>query len=300
MNIHCSSCDEIYNFKTILMLLQFVTRVSTPLVKNNLQSIARNYSKSLKIMKYLNQQEATNIDLELFNEYKFSGKFIIYSYRTCNNLLTFDNISVDQLMELAGLSCAHAIAKEFKIENNENKVLVIGGPGNNGGDALVCARHLSLMKFKPEIYYPKRTEKLLFTNLVQQCQLMNIKFLDECPSDVSKYRFIVDGLFGFSFKPPVRESFKEIMNVLLQSQVPIVSIDIPSGWNVETGNTPTDDQSQFIKPSMLISLTSPKMCAKYFIGTHYLGGRFVPKALELKYDLQLPEYEGTETCLKFD
>lgn len=41
-------------------------------------------------MRYLNQQEATNVDLELFNDYQFS---------------------VDQLMELAGLSCAHAIAE---------------------------------------------------------------------------------------------------------------------------------------------------------------------------------------------
>jgi YjeF-related protein N-terminus len=63
-------------------------------------------------IKYLNQDEATNIDLELFNEYKFS---------------------VDQLMELAGLACAHAIAKEFKVEENkENNVLILAGPGNNG------------------------------------------------------------------------------------------------------------------------------------------------------------------------
>ena len=36
-------------------------------------------------------------------------------------------------MELAGLSCAHAIAKEFKLdEGQDNKILVIAGPGNNG------------------------------------------------------------------------------------------------------------------------------------------------------------------------
>lgn len=46
-------------------------------------------------MKYLNQAEATNIDVELFNEYRFS---------------------VDQLMELAGLSCSHAIAKTYPID----------------------------------------------------------------------------------------------------------------------------------------------------------------------------------------
>ena len=63
-------------------------------------------------VKFLNQEEATNIDLELFNEYQFS---------------------VDQLMELAGLSCAHAISKEFPVERNENnEILILAGPGNNG------------------------------------------------------------------------------------------------------------------------------------------------------------------------
>ena len=204
-------------------------------------------------IKYLNQDEATNIDLELFSTYQFS---------------------VDQLMELAGLSCAHAIAKEFPIdENNPNKVLIVAGPGNNGlfrfqkfdmshspnismvtgGDALVAARHLSLMKFKPDIYYPKRTDKLLFNNLVTQCSLMDIPFFDASPDvlTANKYRLIVDGLFGFSFKPPVREAFKDVMNLLTKTEVPIVSIDIPSGWNVETG----PEGEAFIKPRLLISLT---------------------------------------------
>merc|ERR1719273_2140175 len=44
----------------------------------------------------LNQDEAINIDQELFTDYRFS---------------------VDQLMELAGLSCAHAIAKCYPFEN---------------------------------------------------------------------------------------------------------------------------------------------------------------------------------------
>lgn len=82
---------------------------------------------------------------------------------------------------------------------------------------------------------------------------MDIPFLDDCPNlfTVKKYRFIVDGLFGFSFKPPVRESFQDIMSLLTETDVPIVSIDIPSGWNVETG--PYGEK--WIKPELLISLT---------------------------------------------
>lgn len=72
------------------------------------------------------------------------------------------------------------------------------------------------------------------------------------------------------------------------------SIDIPSGWNVEYG---PEDYSA-LAPELLISLTAPKMCAKKFLGKyHYLGGRFVPPALREKYQLDLPEYPGTETCV---
>lgn len=82
---------------------------------------------------------------------------------------------------------------------------------------------------------------------------MNIPFLEACPDvlTVTKYRLIVDGVFGFSFKPPVRETFKDIIDRMTETDVPVVSIDIPSGWNVVTG--PEGENS--IKPFMLISLT---------------------------------------------
>uniref|UniRef100_M4B3T9 Uncharacterized protein n=1 Tax=Hyaloperonospora arabidopsidis (strain Emoy2) TaxID=559515 RepID=M4B3T9_HYAAE len=48
---------------------------------------------------------------------------------------------------------------------------------------------------------------------------------------------------------------------------------------------------------MLVSLTVPKPCAKYFEGpgkTHYVGGRFVPKSLAKEFNLELPIYPGVE------
>lgn len=49
-------------------------------------------------------------------------------------------------MELAGLSVATAIAKTYPLQEMTRKgtLLVCCGPGNNGGDGLVCARHLKL------------------------------------------------------------------------------------------------------------------------------------------------------------
>lgn len=153
-------------------------------------------------MKFLNQTEAINVDQELFNDYKFS---------------------VDQLMELAGLSCAHAIAKCFNAADHK-RVLVCCGPGNNGGDGLVCARHLSLMNYKPYIYYPKPTPNPLYENLSHQCKAMDIEFLTTCPKEdelTKCYDLIVDALFGFSFKPPVRETFLPIVTLLQQTKIPI-------------------------------------------------------------------------------
>ena len=83
----------------------------------------KNFCTVRSTMKYLSQEEAQKIDQELFNEYSFS---------------------VDQLMELAGLSVAVALTKAYPRGESHPKVLVCSGPGNNGGDGLVAARHLKM------------------------------------------------------------------------------------------------------------------------------------------------------------
>lgn len=126
-----------------------------------------------------------------------------------------------------------------------------------------------------------------------QCQKMDIPFLGEMPPEPMMvdelYELVVDAIFGFSFKGDVREPFHSILSVLSGLTVPIASIDIPSGWDVEKGNP------SGIQPDLLISLTAPKKSATQFTGRyHYLGGRFVPPALEKKYQLNLPAYPDTE------
>ncbi|XP_011502309.1 PREDICTED: NAD(P)H-hydrate epimerase [Ceratosolen solmsi marchali] len=229
------------------------------------------------MVKYLTQSDAINIDNELFEKYKFS---------------------IVQLMELAGQSCAIAIKKCYPlVANNKNNILVCCGPGNNGGDGLVCARHLKLFEYSPVLYYPKITNNAIHKNLLHQCIQNEIPILESVTQikNVNEYKLIVDALFGFSFKPPVKAEFVPIIDILKKSSIPICSIDIPSGWDVENGAL----EEGGIKPEMLISLTAPKLCAYKFKGIHhYLGGRFVPKKLELSYELKLPKYPGTELVIK--
>ncbi len=129
-------------------------------------------------------------------------------------------------------SCASAIADYFPKTKNHKKILVLCGPGNNGGDGLVCARHLKCFGFNSEIFYPKQPPKDLFLNLTKQCNMCDIPFLESCPTEdemTSNYSLIVDALFGFSFTPPIRAQFVEIIRNIANTSTPVCSIDIPSG-----------------------------------------------------------------------
>ncbi|KAJ1337089.1 YjeF family domain-containing protein [Batrachochytrium salamandrivorans] len=171
--------------------------------------------------------------------------------------------SIDQLMELAGLSVAQAIFREYSPQTHR-RVLVCAGPAPQQGSI------------------PKPGHSV---------QLFGIPFVDSADAALPLASLIVDGIFGFSFSGDIRPPFDSILRILKASTLPIVSIDIPSGWDVEKGNI----SNLGLDPEMLVSLTAPKLGVvdgtfKY----HYLGGRFVPAQLILKYQLDIPKFLCTD------
>lgn len=209
--------------------------------------------------------------------------------------------SIDQLMELAGLSCASALAQEFPT-TKAKRVLVVAGPGNNGGDGLVAARHLAHWGYDVQILYPKPTDRPLYNGLVTQAKALGVPLLSWADVQAAgplkeRYDVVLDAVFGFSFTGAPRAPFDEILAAMAPaaSPPPIVSVDIPSGWDVETGPR---DSTTALDPHTLVSLTAPKACARLFQGAHYVGGRFVPPAIRKKYGLVLPEYPGSAQCVK--
>ncbi|KAJ3731169.1 YjeF N-terminal domain-containing protein [Lentinula guzmanii] len=226
-------------------------------------------------MKYLTAKLAQQIDEELMNQ---AGAF-----------------SIDQLMELAGLACAQALARVYDKKRYPN-VLVCCGPGNQGGDGLVAARHLGMFGYTPTIFMPKPGSKDIYQPMRQY------EDQDYPPSNdtsalrdaLSSSNVILDAIFGFSFKGPIRSPFDSALPLLSGSRLPIVSVDIPSGWDVEEGNV----EGVGLQPDVLVSLTAPKLGVRSFNGRHFLGGRFIPKTLEEKFELNLPEYPGSDQILE--
>lgn len=110
--------------------------------------------------------------------------------------------------------------------------------------------------------------------------------------ELGKTDLVMDAVFGFSFEGEPRPPFDVVIEALKKTEKPIVSVDIPSAWNVERG----DPEGKYFIPrerakttsfmchlmltrvsaEVLISLTAPKAGVKAFKGKHYLGGRFVP------------------------
>lgn len=218
-------------------------------------------------------------------------------------LMGTPGFALEQLMELAGLSVACAIAAVWPVAT---RMLVVCGPGNNGGDGLVAARHLYHFGYKPTVLYPKKPKDsgtgLFYSALLAQLDDLDVPVIMDTPEafDKAQYDMVVDAIFGFSFSPSggVRAPFDTIMDRLKTTDLPIASVDIPSGWDVEEGDVNGDG----IRPSMLISLTAPKLCAAHFTGEHhYLGGRFLPPKYREKYNLtDLPDFKGTDQCVRLD
>lgn len=207
--------------------------------------------------------------------------------------------SIDQLMELAGQSCAHSVHDAFPPLTHK-KVLVVCGPGNNGGDGLVAARHLSLMDYSVSVCYPKRNEKPLFKGLLAQCVSFGIPLVEWSTSLLQSSDIVLDAVFGFSFSGEPREPFasiiRDLSSIKNQRAAKIISIDIPSGWHVEQG----DVDGTGIKPDALISLTAPKEGVKGFTGAHYLGGRFISPKIKEQFGLHLPPFPGSASFVRLD
>ncbi|KAM9619997.1 yjeF N-terminal domain-containing protein 3 [Morphnus guianensis] len=173
-------------------------------------------------------------------------------------------------------------------------VLVVCGPAQNGAIGLVCARHLRIFDYEPTIFYPKRSPDPLYRDFTTQCEKMDIPFLSYLPTEVQlindAYNAVVDAVLGAEAEAAEgREPCAAILATLKHVRIPIVSLDVPSGWDVEAGS------SGGISPDVLVSLSAPKQCARRFLGRqHFVAGRFLPYDVQKKFELNPPKYPGTE------
>ncbi|KAK3672055.1 hypothetical protein LTR78_008025 [Recurvomyces mirabilis] len=213
-------------------------------------------------------------------------------------LMSTGAFSIDQLMELAGLAVSQAMYA-ISPPSKTPHILVACGPGNNGGDGLVAARHLFHFGYKPTMYYPKQSKNELYQRLRIQLEQLKVPFTNDFGDAVQKNDYIIDAIFGFSFSGEVREPFPAVIKALAENKKPVLAVDAPSSWNIESG-PPNDGPGKGYQPAALISLTAPKPLVKWFKGRHFVGGRFVGKEIAEKYGFDVPSYQGSDQIVEVE
>eukprot|EP01069_Polyplicarium_translucidae_P012684 Polyplicarium_translucidae@DN5484_c0_g1_i1.p2 len=103
-------------------------------------------------------------------------------------------------------------------------------------------------------------------------------------------------MFGFGFNGDLRSPFDVVVETVAKCEVPLLSVDVPSGWEVDAPG----GGARRLRPACLVSLTAPKICSQEFVGLHFLGGRFVPRSLQRVYELEelCSGYEGTRSICR--
>src|SRR5574340_1288422 len=138
------------------------------------------------------------------------------------------------LMERAGLAAAE-LARELA-GNNGKPVLVLAGPGNNGGDAFVIARHLRQWWFGVSVVFTGDERKLSADAMaaLKAWRAAGGAITDAIPPS-RDWSLIIDGLFGIGLQRDVAGRHAELIDAANNSGTPILAVDIPSGLESDTG-----------------------------------------------------------------
>ena len=142
-----------------------------------------------------------------------------------------EGISTTDLMDRAALALFKRIVDDIKL--NE-KILVVTGPGNNGGDALVIARLLIEAGYHVQIllcYQDKKPSndsniQLKRLKIIKEANIISLKNKDGLYS-IKGFNYIIDGLFGSGLNRPLEGYFAEIVQWIKVQKVTKISIELP-------------------------------------------------------------------------
>ncbi len=153
------------------------------------------------------------------------------------------NIDSIELMERAAGAVACEIISRFR---PSQRIVVIAGPGNNGGDALAAARMLIEQGYKRvEIFLFNVQDRLSHDCKEQRNKLIALDDIDFTeitkefmPPALGKSDVLIDGLFGAGLSKPLQGGFMALVRYINESGAYVISIDVPSGlfgeWNEHT------------------------------------------------------------------
>ena len=142
------------------------------------------------------------------------------------------------LMQRAGLAAADLATSLCRLQGAA--VLILAGPGNNGGDAFVAARHLRERRFAVSLVFAGEVGRLP-PDAAAACKRFlddGGTLLDSIPAG-QRWAMIIDGLFGIGLQRPIAGRYGELVlaanTLAARDRCPLLALDCPSGLDADTG-----------------------------------------------------------------
>lgn len=134
------------------------------------------------------------------------------------------------LMEAAGQAVARAVKGRWA----KQAVVVLCGPGNNGGDGFVAARHLAQAGWPVTIGLLGQRNSLS-GDAAHHAALWSGAVAPLDPSLLDGAGLVIDAIFGAGLSRPVEGVARATIEALIRGGHPVCAVDVPSGLDGETG-----------------------------------------------------------------
>lgn len=179
------------------------------------------------------------------------------------------------LMENAGHAVANFVLAEFA---SRQRIVVLCGRGNNGGDGFVAARHLAEAGRQVTVLLLGSSDKLstdaeaMFKRFAGHVvEVQSEEDLAQYDSLLQEANLLLDAVLGTGFKPPLRGlalSLRDRLHAVLQdSKAPVVAVDLPSGWDADSRDALIDGA---FSSNAVVTFTAPKLAHIYGnLTSHY-------------------------------
>lgn len=204
-------------------------------------------------------------------------------------------ISLGQMMESAGAALAALALGLRRRPGDAGPIVVLAGPGGNGGGGLVAARRLAA--------WGRETRVILATDRLDETTEIQRKILDRMgvpvtaltadeervEGDLARASLLVDALLGYGLRGAPRDSMARLIRLIRQAKVRTLSLDLPSGLDPSTGaaSNPT------VLATATLTLALPKAgllrpSAKVYVGRLYLADIGIPVHAYARMGLAVP------------
>ncbi|OYR53484.1 NAD(P)H-hydrate epimerase [Halorubrum sp. E3] len=194
-----------------------------------------------------------------------------------------------RMMEHAGRGLAEAVLDVRSSDGSDGHIAVLAGNGGNGGGGLACARHLANRDLPVRVVLDRDPASI---DGVTAEQLRILEAMDvsigspdrDTDTDTALDGFVVDALIGYGLTGAPRGAAAGLIEAVDSAAETIVSLDVPSGTNATTGETP----GVAVEPDRTVTLALPKTGLSAVGGDLRLVDLSIPATvydrLDIEYD----------------